>query len=224
MKKIVLLTLTLILFSTISTFAQNNGFIGKRVLFNLDCKASPVFESPTYFGSTESLSADFTFSPGLEVIVHKRGSIGVSFNYLNTQFEHYNEDSYWYIPLNLQLKVYGGSIFYKQYLNKKSDFYQAPFGVFMSFKLDYFQYYTLYHNNSISDRLLGFRTEVGVDYLLWNRVRVSWGLSLGFTNTIFGYNLFDFSGNNSELDDAAKLRVSTNYIFHNRVGIGILLF
>ncbi|HPE41320.1 MAG TPA: hypothetical protein PLI77_09575 [Bacteroidales bacterium] len=225
MKKIVLYLTVLIFITSLNSNAQNNGFLGKRVLFNLDCKIAPVFSSPTYFGQTEYLSADFTFSPGFEVILHKRGSLGIAVSYLNTKLTHYDESSYWYIPIYLPVRVYGGSLYYKQYLNKKSDYYQAPFGVYSLFRLDYFQYHSEYNNtHPVSDRILGFRAEMGVDYLVWNRIRFSWGVSLGITNVAFGLNVFDFSQNNTSLDVVAKQRISTNYIFHNKVGVSILLF
>jgi len=219
MKKITLLAI--IFFSTlnIGLFSQNIGYMGKRVLLNMDVKISPVFLSPTYFGTTELFSADFTLSPNIEFIINNKGLLGVAFNYLKTQ---YNKSNY-YFPV----EIYGAGLYYKLYLNRKDDYYQAPFGVHTLFGFDYFKYNSQTPSSPIfSGNIFGLRAGIGVDYLILNRIRLSWDVSFGFTNKgqVTDFFDFDFDSNSSYYVQAIEDRIAKTYFFHNKIGIGILLF
>lgn len=215
MKKYIIATLVVILSLNINLVAQNNGFLGKRVLLNMDVKVTPVFVSPTYFGSYDVVSADFTFSPNIEFIVYNKGTVGVAFDYLNTKYKYDGV---------FPIKFYGGGLFYKQYLSKKDDYYQAPFGVYALLRFDYFKYYCLTPSYlNYSNSMFGFRAELGVDYLLWNRVRISWGLSFGFTNKGHVSEFYSWE-TDSSLEGAISDRLAKNYLYQNKIGIGILLF
>lgn len=217
MKKYTFILIFVLSFINVGLIAQNNGFLGKRVLFNMDVKVTPTFTAPTNFGSYDIVSFDFTFSPNIECIIYKKGIAGLAFNYLSTQYQFDHRI--------LPVQFSGGGIFYKQYLNRSSDYYQAPFGVYTAFRFDYLKYNCKtpdYYD--YSGTLFGFRAEIGVDYLLWNRVRLSWGLSVGFTNK--GVLSFLNIGNYYPLSfvSAIEDRMATNYLYHNKIGIGILLF
>lgn len=217
MKKYTLILLLVLTSINIGLFAQNNGYLGKRVLFNMDVKTTPTFTAPTYFGSYDVVSFDFTLSPNIECIIYKKGIAGLAFNYLSTQYQYDHHI--------LPIQFYGGGIFYKQYLNKSTDYYQAPFGVYTAFRFDYYKFSCKTPSyNDYTGTMFGFRVEIGVDYLIWNRVRISWGLSIGSTNkgVLSTLDFFDYSS--SSLESAVESRLATNYLFQNKIGIGILLF
>lgn len=216
MKKYIITFLVLILSFSFNLFSQNNGFLGKRVLFNMDVKITPVFSSPTYFGSYDFMSADFTISPNLECIVYNKGIVGLAFNYLSTRYQY---------GANLPVNFYGAGLFYKQYLSKSDDYYQAPFGVYALLRFDYFKYYAINPNAlEYSNTIFGARAEIGVDYLLWNRVRLSWGLSFGLTNKGVISDFDIWSSYTDSFETAVEDRFAKNYFYQNKIGIGILLF
>jgi hypothetical protein len=183
----------------------------------MDVKITPTFTAPTNFGSYDVVSFDFTYSPNIECIIYKQGIAGLAFNYLTTQYQY--DHRIW------PVQFYGGGIFYKQYLNKSRDYYQAPFGVYAAFRFDYFKYNCKTPNYyDYSGTMFGFRAEIGVDYLLWNRVRLSWGLSFGLTNKGALSALDIWDDYSSSFVSDIENRMATNYLYHNKIGIGILLF
>lgn len=222
MKKIVLLAIIFLLTLNSGLFSQNMGYLGKRVLLNMDVKISPVFSSPTYFGSTDVFSADFTFSPNIEFIINNKGLAGIAFNYLKTQ---YVESNYFYESHTYPLKLYGAGLYYKLYFNRKDDYYQAPFGVHALFEFDYLKYYTeTFNSTSYTGNIFGIRAGFGVDYMLTNRIRLSWNASLGLTNKGSVTDFFEFDYFDSDYSSDIEDRVAKTYFFHNKIGIGILLF
>jgi len=209
--------------------AQNIGYLGKRFIFNVDCRVSPTFGYTNYFEKENFLSLDAAFSPNIEFILFNSGTIGVAYNFLKTRFSYNYYDFDYASPdfseYNLLFEAEGLGFFYKQYFRTKNDYYQAPFGAYGLVRFD------IYHCNyftrnfgMIRNTIYGGRIEFGVDYLILNRIRLSWGVGIGlstaqYTSEIDSWYLFALS--HSQM---ASNRFFVNYIFSNRFSIGILAF
>lgn len=212
---------TVLLFSILLIWgfsqAQNLGYMGKRFLLNLETRVSPTLLFPNYYGSNYFYSLDASISPGIEFIVFNGGTIGFNYSLVKTQFE----SDYW--SRNYPLEITGYSIFYKQYFRTKDEYYQAPFGPYGLVRFDYMFLKTPGFMGFVDDEMWGFKLEFGYDYLLWDRVRLSWGISVGLTNKMYKSEFFDdFYG----IPTATRItnRTFVNYVYNNKLAIGILLF
>jgi len=223
----------LILFHSMLFFpavlSQNNGYMGKRFLFNVDASFSPAYFNPNFYGKSGYLHFNYILSPNIEIIAFKKGTAGLTGHYFNSFYEYkevvktsYNP----YIPYFFYdqkeyikqhpFRCYGFGIFYKQYFSRA----RAPLGTFLKLELDFLfhQYFT----DSIKNYALnpGFKIEFGKDYLFWDRLRISYGTSIGLT----------FNGYKGIVDkqesqrDASANRVLGIYWIGFRIGVGVLAF
>jgi hypothetical protein len=197
--------------------AQNLGYMGKRFLLNLETRVSPTLLFPNYYGSDYFFSLDASISPGIEFIVFNSGTIGVNYSLVKTQFE----SSYW--SQNYPLEITGYSFFYKQYFRTKDEYYQAPFGPYGLVRFDYMFLKTPGFMGFVDDEMWGVKLEFGYDYLVWDRVRLSWGISFGLTNKMYKSDFFDDYYNVTN-DTKITNRAFVNYVYNNKLAIGILLF
>jgi len=197
--------------------AQNLGYMGKRFLLNLETRVSPTLLFPNYYGSNYFLSLDASISPGIEFIVFNSGTIGFHYSLVKTQFE----SDYW--SQNYPLEITGYSFFYKQYFRTKDEYYQAPFGPYGIVRFDYMFLKTPGFMGFVDDEMWGVKLEFGYDYLIWDRVRLSWGISVGLTNKMYKSDFFDDYFNVTN-DIKITNRTFVNYVYNNKLAIGILLF
>jgi len=228
--KIFLLTLILVVSST--GFSQNVGFMGKRLIVNADGVFSTAFSNPNMNGNNGFFSYNWMISPNLEVITHNKGTLGAVFNYFQTSFfaPYYCGDwgNICYSDKATGINVLGAGIFYKQYLGRNS---AAPYGTFIKFQFDWLGYDIMREYDIMLEQLysLCFKIEMGKDYLFFNRLRVSWGFSVGvpfygnehIEETPFGSRssgLFSFES------ASAKERIFYHYMFGFRIGVGFLAF
>jgi hypothetical protein len=213
-KSILLLT---ILFTGGISQAQNLGYMGKRFLFNFETRVSPTLMFPNYYGSEYFLSLDASVSPGIEFVFFNSGSVGFSYSLVKTQFESQDWSQ------NYPLEITSYSFFYKQYFRSKNDYYQAPFGPYGLVRFDYMFLKTPGFMNFTDDEMWGFKLEFGYDYLVWDRVRLSWGISVGLTNKMYKSDFYNDYYNVTN-DDMITNRTFINYVYNNKFSIGILLF
>lgn len=222
MKKILLI---LILFISIpltnQVLAQKVGYQGKRFLINFDTKIDLEFKELDMFELDLIPQFYFLYSPNIEYIVLKNATVGLAGNYFKDNLFSitFNEQFY----NNLPFTVMGAGIFYKQYLNRKTDFYQAPFGLYFNFRFDYLKYTLQFPSFTYEDFVLGGRVEFGVDYLVWDRLRLSWGISVGLSSGLIE-KYFYIAENQTEITSRLNTEVSKRYGFQHKFGIGILLF
>ncbi len=197
--------------------AQNLGYMGKRFLLNLETRVSPTLLFPNYYGSNYFLSLDASISPGIEFVVFNSGTIGVNYSLVKTQFE----SNYW--SRNYPLEITSYSFFYKQYFRTKDEYYQAPFGPYGLVRFDYMFLKTPGFMGFVDDEMWGVKLEFGYDYLVWDRVRLSWGISVGLTNKMYKSEFFDDFYNLTN-DTKITNRTFVNYVYNNKLAISILLF
>lgn len=234
MKKIISV-LVVMLGAFLFSQGQNTGFMGKRFFLNAEASFSPAWINPTSLTIKtlpEYLRFNYFISPNIEAIVWKKGSVGVGYNFINTDYK----SEYIYIDYSGHIKGHGFNIFYKQYVSK------APLGHY--FKLEFDAFFFNFEPRlekiinpdveidklSGKSSIYGLKIEYGYDYLFFNRLRVSAGMSLG--TTLGGYNahsLGSISPNNYIPDEdmpeeKAKTRILMAYFFQLKVGVGLLIF
>lgn len=215
----------LVLFSN----AQNLGYLGKRFIFNVDCRVSPTYNYTNYYERDNFLSLDAAFSPNIEFILFNSGTIGVAYNFLKTRFsyDYYDEDylMYDFSEKNILFEAEGLGFFYKQYFRNKTDYYQAPFGVYGLVRFDIYNcnYFTK-NFGMIRNTIYGGRIEFGIDYLVYDRIRLSWGVGLGLSTANYKSDFYTWYMNSLTHQQMASNRFFVNYIFSNRFSIGILAF
>ena len=205
-------------------------------------------------GNLDYFAFNFILSPSVEAIVWKKGSVGAGYNFFTSDYTvdydnipiyfGYNEDGIYLEPtktFSYRIKSHGCHVFYKQYVG---DTY-APLGHYFKFTVDAFfnQYifndvlpdtlvalgYTNDHRFSKTPEksiLFGFKAEYGYDFLLFNRLKLSTGISLG--TTFGGYkvsmdNFFEtYDFNDNESIEYGKSRLLGAYWFGIKIGIGLL--
>jgi len=221
----------LILTTTVSltVFSQNLGFMGKRFLINAEGVFSTAFTNPNINGNNGFFCYNWMISPNIEVICHNKGTAGAAFNYFKTMFKTTISDYDWWEQSHSfsEINVLGAGVFYKQYLGRNS---KPPFGTFIKFQFDWLRYFydtSLFVTMSKIEtyNLYCLKLEMGRDYLFFNRLRVSWGFSVGIPlygdeDASFGKgSIFSFGEAGS-----AKGRVFYHYLFGFKVGVGFLAF
>ena len=143
-------------------FAQNPGYMGRHVIFNMEASLSPAWFRPTQIsealtakGMKESsvryLSMNYILSPNVEVIVWKKGTVGAGYNYFKSPFDYRCDfsldgtlplsqyDAYYnnvYVSGRADMIAHGFNVFYKQYIRKT----MAPMGHYFKFTFDGFFY------------------------------------------------------------------------------------
>lgn len=199
------------------------------------------------------LGLNYFVTPNIEYIVWRKGSIGAGYNYYNSPFnglvvqyfEYPNQPNSTYLQqyeFTGNIVAHGFNVFYKQYLGDT----RAPLGCFAKFVFDGFFYKTTCNENvphemeyyAIAQKegkgsLFGLKAEIGYDYVFFNRLRLSVGVSLG--TTFGGYKAIPkLLDDGIEIDTAlernlrvssyARNRILNAYWFGLKVGIGFIAF
>lgn len=204
------------------------------------------------------LGLNYFVTPNVEAIVWEKGSVGAGYSYYNSpykgfsisnQFQHQTTGSYFEEVYDNSgtIVAHGFNVFYKQYFGDT----RAPFGWYAKVTFDglFYKYkvtqeipqWTAYYNlvdtvaypTAGRNAIFGFKAEVGYDYLFFNRLRISMGLTLG--TTFGGYQLvkndikdvvaFDaFYAPNVTTENIVRNRILNAYWFGIKIGIGILAF
>jgi len=227
--------MTFIVFAlfTLGLTAQNTGYMGKRVIVNMGADFSPAWKRPVSEKLTfnsKYLSFNYILSPNIEVITHKSGTAGAVYHYLNTR---YNVPTGFVFYTDVRnLTSHGFGIFYKQYMGFANG--RSPMGAYIKVQFDGFFYrYTHGYGHdaiSINDKLFAMKIEFGNDFLLFDRLRLSTGLSLG--STFGGYKALGYDNeildwglyNDQQIYDYARSRIFGAYWLGFTVGIGFLAF
>lgn len=225
MKKIVLIIIYLSFFCS-SVSAQNVGHLGKRFLFNWDVTFSPSYKHPDFKGYFGYLKYNYRMTPSVEFILSKKISVGALVSYTTTMFsptiEIFNHS-----VLHTPVDVRGYGLFFKDYFSTSKDNH-APYGSYFMVSATRLNY----HYRGIVGEGTGvnyaFQLEIGYNYLLFNRLRLTWGASIGATTSwyYFGFD-GDFIPNLKKLktiNDFAENRIFATYMFGTKIGIGILAF
>lgn len=235
-------------------FSQNPGFMGKHVMINAECYLSPSWKNPnplTHALENSALPAkaqkyfglNYFLSPNIEFIVWKKGNIGVGYDFYKSPFKfNIGTENGYAIADNYigTMTAHGFNVFYKQYLGQT----MAPLGHYLKFTFDgyFYQYNCAIDDNTTAliehnqqeainkSMLFGFKAEYGYDYVLFNFLRLSMGVSLG--STFGGYSAIQSSkgingrGNSkiNTLSDYADNRVLNAYWFGVKLGIGFIAF
>ena len=245
------LFIAVLLLSTPCLTAQNTGYMGKRVIFNMGAEFSPAWKRPVCnvnFQNNKYLRFNTILSPSIEIIAHKRGTAGVVYHYLKTKYNvPYTKDDYdtsyfgndgMYILTNegefkADLIAHGFGVFYKQYMKYADG--RSPIGPYIKLQFDgfFFKCPLSYGDRTItvSDKLFAAKIEIGNDFLLFNRLRLSTGFSFGvpfggFKGLYYENDLFDFRYNfdRESFNEYAKSRIFGAYWLGFTVNIGFLAF
>ena len=197
------------------------------------------------------LGLNYIVSPNVEVIAWRKGSVGAGYDFYKSPFEfkgyfqlpasHPEYPSYEnsvYVSGKADMTAHGFNVFYKQYVGKT----MAPMGQYFKFTFDgfFYQYqareeglnhelYTYVESQMKGKHMLfGLKAEYGYDYLLFDFLRLSMGVSLGTTfggykAVGFGHRLF---GNEAQtqMHDYANTRLLGAYWFGIKLGVGFLTF
>jgi len=175
--------------------AQNTGYMGKRMIVNMGTELSPAWRRPVFDKPIQPnyLNFNYILSPNIEVIATKRGTAGVVYHFLNTKYdtplaEDVKDEHGFFVSMNdeekypepTDLKAHGFGIFYKQYLR----YGKAPIGPYFRVQFDGFFFKSLssYEDRTlltVSDKMFAMKIEFGNDFLFFDRLRLSTGLSLG---------------------------------------------
>ena len=233
-KQGLILLCIIVLFGT--SLLQAQGFMGKRVIFNMGASLSPAWLNPSALNENPDRimwhAFNYTLSPNIEVIAWKLGTVGASYHFFKTKYIYYEEtDIISLDPISdfgalADLTSHGLGLYYKQYFSSRARA-RAPMGTFIKFQLDgfFFKHPHSFEKHTTTDNsnLWGCKIEFGHDFLFFNRLRFSTGISLG--STFGGYKPFSivFLGDASA-EDYAKNRILGHYWLGFTVSIGFLAF
>jgi hypothetical protein len=247
-----LLFIAILLLSIPCLTAQNTGYMGKRVIFNMGTEFSPAWKRPVCNVNFQNKYLRFNtiLSPSIEIIVYKRGTAGVVYHYLKTKYnvpytKDYYDTSYFgndgmYMLTNTgeiteDLKSHGFGIFYKQYM-KYADA-RSPIGPYIKLQFDgfFFKCPISYDNRTITmnDQLFAMKIEIGNDFLLFDCLRLSTGFSFGLSFggfRVLGHenelgDIFNMNGiGYDQLNEHARSRIFGAYWLGFTVNIGFLAF
>ena len=234
-----LIILVVFVLSISGLHAQNTGFMGKRVIVNMGAELSPAWKRPVsekLTFDTKYLSFNAILSPGIEVIAHKSGTAGLVYHYLGTRYNtpsrngfSMEDDLYNVVE---PLTAHGLGIFYKQYMRFADG--RAPMGSYFKLQFDGFFYKcpSSYGNRTLTmtDHLFAMKLEMGTDFLVFNRLRLSTGFALGFPFS--GYKGLGYDNEflevgiytDQEIYDYARSRIFGAYWIGFTVGVGFLAF
>jgi len=193
--------------------AQNTGFMGKRVIINMGAEFSPVFRNSYVHDQFKYFQFNCILSPNIEVITTKRATAGVVYHHFRTKYEPFWGESE-------DLTTHGFGVFYKfSIANGK----RALVGPYLKAQFDGFFFNCPSYNDEItemSDRLFAVKVELGKNFLLFNRLHLSSGVSFGVP--FGGYKVITDAG--KSVSDFAKTRILGAYWFGLTVNIGFLAF
>ncbi len=207
------------------------NFLGNHVILNIEGYFSPAWLNPNPVSSNWNigkaaqryLSLNYILSPNVEMMVWKKGTVGVGYNFYNSPFKGIDRriligHQYdWYTDW-LQTELYGNiiahgcNVYYKQYVGNRF----APLGHYLKFQLDGFfyrykmdtegvlmkivtgtteteSYKDIFENKG---NIFGMKFEYGYDFILLNRLKLTLGASLG---TTFGGYRVAFSDMKKEI-------------------------
>jgi len=236
---------------TADLIAQNTGYMGKRVIVNFGTEFSPAWKRPNFSNNPNFqckwYSFNYILSPGIEIITHKTGTAGVVYHYLNTKYRTppknnpLNDGDTIWIGLPYEediiedLTAHGFGIFYKQYMRYADG--RAPVGPYIRLQFDgfFFKCPASYQNRTITmnDKLFAMKIEIGNDFLLFDRLRLSTGFSFGLPfggfkglgldnewGDIFNWNATGYE----QINEYARSRIFGAYWLGFTVNVGFLAF
>ena len=192
--------------------AQNTGYMGKRVVFNMGAEFSPVFRNFYVHEDFKYFQFNCILSPNIEVITTKRATAGVVYHYFNTVYEPFWDDD-----LSDNLTTHGFGVFYKFSIGGER---RALIDTYLKTQFDGFFFKCPDGATTISDKLFAVKIEFGKDFLLLNRLHLSSGVSFGLP--FGGYKAV--LDNGKTVNDFAKTRIFGAYWFGFTVNIGFLAF
>ena len=216
-------------------------------------KPNPLGEALSGKVKSESalsyLGLNYIVSPNVEVVVWRKGSVGAGYDFFKSPFNFkgyfqlpefhpeyiYNDNSI-YLEGTADMTAHGFNVFYKQYVGKTL----APMGHYFKFTFDGFFYRYEARETGIEavifkdvesqlkgkNMLFGLKAEYGYDYLLFDFLRLSMGVSIG--TTFGGYKTLmqrhGFMAEDAQVKNYANNRLLGAYWFGFKLGIGFLTF
>lgn len=240
-----------------SLFSQNPGYMGRHVLLNMEVYISPSWRNPNALAekmiasgmsgkAANYLGLNYFLSPNLEVIVWRKGTVGIGYNFYKSPFVlsrpsgsllSYNYD----VSEKPMMTAHGFNVFYKQYLGST----MAPMGQYLKFTFDGFFYSykvpdavwqdyvesrsTWDETSPVIDetptgksKLFAFKVEYGYDFFVLDCMKLSMGVSLG--TTFGGYKAINRGRYDFSVSDYADNRLLNAYWFGVKLGLGFLTF
>lgn len=195
------------------------------------------------------LGLNYWVSPSVEAIVWDKGSVGAGYNFYQSPFsgihyeerysEYYGTAYSWSYDFSGLITAHGFNVFYKQYVGETF----APLGRYFKFTFDglFYNYKTQFvadedalfnpdapFHDSGKDMLFGLKVEYGRDFLLWDCLKLSLGMSVG--TTFGGYRVafkkltLDNYNPTLTYNNYARNRMLGAYWFGVKMAIGFLAF
>lgn len=226
MKKWTLILISLLIFMT-NSHAQNVGHLGKRCLINLDGTFSPSYKFADFNGYNGYTKFNYRINPSFEIILTQKRSVGFMYSFSKTMFGLF-EENFNHSILNVPLTIHGYGIFYKKYFSLFS-IAHAPYGNY--FMIAFSRLNFSYNNQWVNygeGNMYAIQAEFGYNYLLFNRLRLTWAFTLGLTTAGSGVGMdedyFPERVDPQTVMDFAERRLFRTYIFGTKIGIGFLAF
>jgi len=197
-----------------SANAQMYNFLGNHVVLNMEGYVSPAWLNPNPVssgwdigeGAQRYLGLNYILSPNIELMVWKKGTVGVGYNYYNSPFkgidsrlrkgyQYYGSTEWREAELYGNIVAHGFNLYYKQYLGDRF----APLGHYLKYQLDgFFYHYKMDHDGiqmgiltttqepfeeiiENNGAIFGFKFEYGYDFIVLNRLKLTMGASIGTT-------------------------------------------
>ena len=203
------------------------------------------------------MGLNYFLSPNIELMVWEKGTVGVGYDYYNSPFkgsdsrirklnQYYGYSDWVESELYGNIVAHGFNAYYKQYLGDRF----APLGHYIKLQFDGFFYHYKMDREGIDlgilpttqepmseilenkGSLFGMKFEYGYDFVLFNRLKLNLGASLG--TTFGGYKVpfktmkkeFDIYGGgiDAHYDDYARTRILSAYWANIKIGIGFIPF
>lgn len=247
MKKVIYLLLLTVAFC-VQVNAQGYNYMGKHILFNANVTVSPSWINPNPMTphlanlspkAQRYLGINYWVAPSIEAIVWEKGAVGAGYNFYKSPFKgklavpinSYYDNTYYYYDyydFTGMITAHGFNVFYKQYVGHTV----APLGQYFKFNFDgfFYNYSEIVPNIAPEgkDMLFGFKVEYGYDFLVFDRLRLSVGASIGTTFNDFSLAFKQMVGENYSTDytvsDYANSRMWMAYWFGIKLGVGFLAF
>lgn len=190
------------------------NFLGNHVILNMEGYISPAWLSPNPVssgwdipkGAQRYLGLNYFLTPNIELMVWKKGTVGVGYNYYNSPFkgsdcrlrighQYYGYTDWGEAELYGNIIAHGFNAYYKQYVGNRF----APLGHYFKFIFDGFFYHYKMDTEGIqigilnttqdpyeeiienNGNIFGLKIEYGYDFILLNRLKLTLGASLGTT-------------------------------------------
>ena len=190
------------------------NFLGNHVILNMEGYISPAWLNPNPVssgwdiskGAQRYLGLNYFLTPNIELMVWKKGTVGVGYNYYNSPFkgsdcrlrighQYYGYTDWGEAELYGNIIAHGFNAYYKQYVGNRF----APLGHYFKFIFDGFFYHYKMDTEGIQigiiegtqepyeeiienkGNIFGLKIEYGYDFILLNRLKLTLGASLGTT-------------------------------------------